>query len=327
MHNDAAVISSGNRAGRDYNNIDSRQYLFFRAEHVSYFAGGVDEKWDREIGGRETIEDLRNKLLFGGKRPEKPLEITVTGTLFTCALLSSGWWEHQGKAKLRQIKWRDELQEWLFHGFDEWGPSWDFTFDLQNWEHSRKKPFYIAQLGARDEADSLPVFIPQDKAQRLMAYLDDQKWSGFEASVRGTLGRREHFKRHFEPNALDLFGGLLDYCLWIDPDNPRHSIERLRQDTGLYSGYLWKCLAPKELLLDGRPTLNDVYFVWEHTNFASPDAVAYNLDAIERKEEYLRRRHGELVLVQKSSALVPGTPAWQADEIYSILVGKTGVVF
>lgn len=314
-------------AGRDFNINDSRQYLIRRTQHISVYAGGVDDQWQREVGGHETIEDLRDKLLLGGKRPEHPVELTVKGTLFTCALLSSGWWERQSKAKLKRVKWRDPLQEWLFYGFDEWGPSWDFTFDLNNWERSRRKPFFIAQLGARDEADSLPVLIPQHKAQRLVEYLDQQKWSGFEASITGTLGRREHFRKLFDIAALDLFGGMLDYCLWIDPDNPRHNIERLSQDTSVYSGYLWKCVAPRASVQDGKPSLNDVYFIWEHTNFASPEAVAYNLEAINNKEEYLRQRHGPLVLVQKSSSLVPGTPAWAPDEIYSILLGKTGVVF
>jgi hypothetical protein len=70
--------------------------------------------------------------------------------------------------------------------------------------------------------------------------------------------------------------------------------------------------------------LNQVYFVWEHTNFAKQGAVAYNLESLEHKERYLRDKRGELVLVQKSSPLVPGEPEWSHEEIYNLLTGKTG---
>jgi hypothetical protein len=95
-----------------------------------------------------------------------------------------------------------------------------------------------------------------------------------------------------------------------------------REQTQVYSGYLWKCVAPKRYLKDKRVSLNDVWFIWEHTNFASPEAVSYNLDSLERKEDYVRRDHGELVLVQKSSFLVPGDPAWRAEEVYDLLLNK-----
>ena len=39
---------------------------------------------------------------------------------------------------------------------------------------------------------------------------------------------------------------------------------------------LWKCVAPKEFLGGHAPCLNDVYFIWEHVNFASHDAIAYS---------------------------------------------------
>jgi hypothetical protein len=48
--------------------------------------------------------------------------------------------------------------------------------------------------------------------------------------------------------------------------------------------------------------------------------------ALANKEEHVRRRYGELVLVQKSSALVPGTPALPAESIYGMLLGKSGDV-
>jgi hypothetical protein len=223
------------------------------------------------------------------------------------------------------MKWRDGVQEWLFNGFDLWGPSWDFTWDLENWEKKRERRYFIAQLGDGDEANSLPVLIPGEKAQRLQEYFREQNWGGTQAAVSGLLGNRRHFASDIDAGALELFGGLLDYCLWLDADNPDHCVEPLAEETRVYSGYLWKCLAPKAWLQGGRkPCVNDVYFVWEHTNFANSDAVAYALDALELKEKYLATKHGELLLVQKSSALVPGKENWPNEEIYALLLGKRG---
>jgi hypothetical protein len=290
------------------------------------FIGQPGEPWDPEIRGKETIEDLRTKLLYGRERPPQPVPITVTGTLFPCALLSSGWWEKHNKLPTKEIKWKNDIQQWLFKGFDEWGPSWDFTWNFDQWEVAKQRPYFIAQLGDGDEANSLPVLIPGDKAKRLHQYIEEQKekdkWGGIDAEVKGVLGHRSFFKGNLDPGTLELFGGLLDYCLWLDEDNPEHGIEPLARSTAVYSGYLWKCVAPLDSVADGKPLLNDVYFIWEHTNFASRDAVRYNLDSLARKEEYLRQRYGKFVLVQKSSSLVPGNPQWSPEEIYRILLRK-----
>jgi TIR domain len=299
-------------------------YLISRgpAAHRDY-TGHPQGPWDPAITGTETIENLRLKLTRGGVELEKPLPIKVQGTLYPCALLSSGWWERRAAAKTRQIKWRDGLQEWLFHGFEEWGPSWDFTWDFDNWAHSSKRPYFIAQLGDGDEANSIPVLLPATKAKRLQEVFE-RTWGGMEAEISGVLGHRKHFAQYVNPQALELFGGLLDYCLWLDDDNKEHKISPRTKHTDVYSGYLWKCVAPKELLHGRTPCLNDVYFIWEHVNFADRDALAYCLEALNNKEEHVRKRYGELMLVQKSSALVPGTPALAADTIYGLLLGKAG---
>lgn len=284
------------------------------------------DPWDPTILGVESIENLRTKLLYGRKRPKHPVPITVTGTLFPSALLSSGWWEKHSKAVIKNIRWRDPVQEWLFHGFELWGPSWDFTWDFENWSTSKDRPYFIAQLGEGDEANSLPLLIPGDRARRLQDYIDASgRWGGIEAQVTGILGHRRHFKGRIARHALELFGGLLDYCLWLDEDNPSHKLVPQNQDTSMYSGYLWRCVAPEAFVASGKPSLNDVFFVWEHANLASRDAVAYSVDALERKEEFLRRKFGKLVLVQKSCSLVPGVPAWSPQEIYGMLLARGNV--
>ena len=287
--------------------------------------GGPGGDWDPEIQGKESVDNLRTKLVHGGVQLDKPQPITVTGTLFPCALLSSGWWDKAKGASPVNIQWRDGIQEWLFNGFDQWGPSWDFSWDFQNWERSKDRPYFIAQLGDGDEANSLPVLIPGEKAKKLQDYIDGSgQWGGIEADVIGVLGHRRHFEKHLDPGAIETFGGLLDYCMWIDLENKTHGIQPLRQHTEIYSGYLWRCVAPEALVADHLPSLRDVYFIWEHTNFANKDAIAYNLDSLDRKEEYLRRKFGKLVLVQKSSFLVPGEPTWSQREIYDMLLGRVG---
>ena len=98
----------------------------------------------------------------------------------------------------------------------------------------------------------------------------------------------------------------------------------MRDKTDIYSGYLWKCVTPKTWF-EQKPCLciDDVYFLWEHTNFANRDAVKYNLDSLTRKEVYIQSMHGDLVLLQKSSGAVEGTPSWSTEQFYDLLAGKS----
>jgi hypothetical protein len=85
-------------------------------------------------------------------------------------------------------------------------------------------------------------------------------------------------------------------------------------------------VAPKELVVAGIPCLSDVWFLWEHVNFANKDGLAYCLEALDHKEEQIKRRYGELLLIQKSSSMVSGTPLLPDDAVYNMLLGKTGIV-
>jgi TIR domain-containing protein len=302
---------------------DVEPYMIGRGPKAfQQFTGGPHGAVDVTLGKVESARSLRNKLLRGRHKLKNPVKITINGTLFPCALLSSGWWDKHAETKNRQIKWRDELQQWLFHGFDEWGPSWDFTWDFDNKAKNRKRPYFVAQIGDGDEANSIPVLLTASKARKLRDQFREH-WGGMEASATGVLGHRRHFVKHVAPGALDLFGGLLDYCLFIDDEKKDHKVEPGQDDTSIYSGYLWKCVAPKEFYRDRNLRLNDVYFIWEHVNFASDDALKYGLDAIARKEELIERRRGKLVLVQKSSSFVSGTPALSPDAVYRILTSKS----
>ena len=283
--------------------------------------GAPEHPWDLDFQGQEHISKLRRKLLRI-KELEHPKLITVRGTLFPCALLSPGWWERDNSTKAAEPKWNNGLQKWLFYGFDLWGPSWDFTWSLQSSGNVLEQPFFIAQLGDGDEANSLPVVIPFEKAQRLREKFAES-WGGVEVTIIGLLGHRRQFPKRGPAN-LDLVGGLLDYCIWLDQDTHDHRISIMRDQTDIYSGYLWKCVTPKTWF-EQKPSLgiDDVYFIWEHTNFANKDAVKYNLDSLGRKEEYVQSLHGDLVMLQKSSGAVPGTPSWSTQQFYDLLAGKS----
>jgi TIR domain len=309
---------------RAQSNVNVYPYMVSRgpAAHQA-FTQGPGGNWDTSIRGAETIENLRAKLLAAPAKLRQRVDIKVQGTLFPCALLSSGWWERRKESKIRHLQWRDGLQEWLFHGFDLWGPSWDFTWDFDNWDPNQTRPYYIAQIGDGDEANSIPVLLPAEKAKRLTERLG--RWGGIEAQVSGVLGHRKHFEKYVDAKTLELFGGLVDYCLWLDHEKKAHVITIRPEHTEIYSGYVWKCVAPKELVVNATPCLSDVFFLWDHVNFASKDALAYCLEALDRKEEHIRRRYGELLLVQKSSSLVAGQPIMAVDAVYDMLLGKSGI--
>jgi hypothetical protein len=185
----------------------TRNYIIIRGpEAYRSFISPPDGQWDTEPTGVETIADIRAKLARNSTL-EQPIPITVTGTLFPCALLAKGWWDTDTKID-KHIAWRNKVQEWLFHGFDLWGPSWDFTWGLDHWEESRTRDYFFAQLGDGDEANSLPVLIPNSKAQQLREDLLKIKWGGIQAKIKCVLGYREHFARHFSSDLAELSQGL-----------------------------------------------------------------------------------------------------------------------
>ncbi len=284
------------------------------------YLNGVLTPADFTNQGTQNINDLRKKLLRIKEFPE-PVSVTVSGTLFPCALLTAGWWDRQETSKTVMPEWHDNIQKWLFSGFDLWGPSWDFTWDT---EHNMHNPYVIAQLGYGDEADSIPVLIPREKVSKLTEFFQEN-WGGGEVEVTGLLGHRRQFVSSHKD--IQLVGGLLDYCLWIDQDNSQHGISALNYQTEIYSGYLWKCVTPKAWFDPTRSlSLNQVYFIWEHTNFRDQEAIKYNLDSLHHKEEYISKMYGDLVLLQKSSQLVSGDPVWSSSDFYNVFVKKKKVI-
>jgi hypothetical protein len=136
------------------------------------------------------------------------------------------------------------------------------------------------------------------------------------------LGHRWQFEKKLPKNVKR---EPTDYYISVEDDKRRHTISRIPAGTDLYSGYLWKLLAPEEWMKGEQMLgLNQVYFVWEHTNFVAKEAVQYNLDALEHKEGLIAKQHpgSKLILLQKSHAIVPGDPKWTVDKFYDLYLGK-----
>jgi len=238
--------------------VGTRNYLVFRGiDPYKDFLRDPLGPWDLSFRGTEAVDQLRKKLLKMSRLKE-PAQMTVRGTLYPCALLSPGWWDRQEKSKKIKPLWSEPLQKWLFQGFDLWGPSWDFCWDFDE-NHDHLNPYFISQLGDGDESDSIPILIPHDKAEKLREEFREG-WGGVEAEVTGLLGHRDQFSK--VPGGLGRVGGLLDYCIWLKTDEKGHKIALLCDETELYSGYLWKCVAPAKWLEEKSALdLNQVYFI------------------------------------------------------------------
>jgi hypothetical protein len=292
------------------------------ARSVSKWTLGPNVKvLEKMHGGVLPVKVLRDRLKEDPGRLLQPIEITISGTLFTCALLTSGWWDRPPDQQIDVARMAG-FQRWWFHGFDHWAPSWNISWRNVS---GTLLDHVITQIGYEDEADSLPLLIPGERTSDVANMLDP-RWGGMEAEARGWLGHWSHYKGiHNRAQVIQQFEGLLDYCIWIDTDawkKGEHFVRPLKEAesvlrTDTYSGYLWRCVSPKAAMprrQDGTPTpemisLNNVYFLWDHTNFADEKAVECSLKQLEKKEEFLRSMGvDDLVLIQKSSDLVGGAP-------------------
>lgn len=260
------------------------------------------------------IDELKRHLRKKGLR--KPLAATVHGTFYPAVLLFPGWWERQLDEQRSDPKWRDGIQSWLFHGFEQWGPSWDVSYAKSD----QRDSYVMGQLAEGDEANSLPVVVPPEKAAPLRDHLAEANGI-FEARVKGDVWSRARLSK--EMKVVTTGNSDFDYCIVLDADRDDHVVEPTRATTDSYSAYLWKCVAPVEWTKPGVPVrLEDLYFVWEHTDLTRQDAVSFNLDALESKVQAIEHMYGALELVQKSGAIVSGEPAWDTEVFYQYLLAS-----
>lgn len=261
--------------------------------------------------------------------PEKCLERTYEGIFFPALLMFSGWWARKNRRTLADAqKWEDGLQHWLFRGLEQWGPSLQVQPDAD-----QADGFLFGQIGGEgDEADLVALIVAASKAGRLRDVLAQNGPHAFPIRATGRLCHRSHVSSERIKLLLQLWGKAFQYCLIVDDGDPTHGVEPQPNIPSFYSGYLWKCVLPKKsaVLRDDEatkqpvlkaPLLHDVFFLWEHTDLTKSDTIAYNLDSLSRKEEYLRKRLGEseLILLQKSSDLIEGVPAMPTEKFYAFI--------
>lgn len=260
-----------------------------------------------ENGGRIAVSELKDELDKHAV-PSQPHWLMVEGVFFPGALMSTGWWRRSNKT-LMKMKWNDpSWQGWLFSGFEQWAPSWN----INDW--SRGSPLnLVGQVGAHDEADSIPVLV---KSARKAAQIRDDLGDEIvlNAQVRGLLCHESHFPKldqlsQSDKSFFDVIKSMTEsqyYILVFDDDDAHNDVTFLRKKVEFYSGYLWQCWSPKEWTPSDpfNTKLPGAYFVWEHTNFADRDVVRFGLDSLGAKLGFLRQRlqkkdlSGDMILLQ-----------------------------
>jgi hypothetical protein len=264
----------------------------------------------------EHISALRERL---DEQPilESPQLVTVQGVFYPAFLLTPGLWERSRAGEgAPQIDWRAPLQEWLFAGFEQWAPSWDLNPPA---DAADDRPLY-AQIGHEDEAFSLLLLVTGPGAAAVRSTLLPAGELVCRVEVTCWLLHRRHLGEEM-PEGMRTWRdtNTYDYCLHLNLSAADHGIERI-EGREPYSGYLWKCVAPKEWLRGKEaPELVDAFFVWEHTDLASEAAREYGLDALAHKLDYIERRFGQLELIQKSLPILAGEPLLPTESFYSVI--------
>jgi hypothetical protein len=280
----------------------------------------------QEIEGPTTVSRIKEylrQLKRQGETLREPRLLAVQDTFFPCILLTSGWWERGSSAGRALPRFDDKVQEWLFKGFDLWAPSWDLSLAAAS--ETGAQTHLVGQLGSGDEADSIPVLVARSKAAGVLGLQGDD--AVMSVTVTGVLKHVSHCSPE-ERGALatasaadedDSAEDVQEYCLVVEEHEPLHDVARRLAMPDLYSGYLWQCWGPRASL-ERDPRLDEVYFIWEHTNFSSSEALKYNLDALQYKVSRLTRRIDNPILMQKShSRLVPDTPQLSTRQFYDLL--------
>lgn len=299
--------------------VDPLTLLLQKVLHTSDFLGGTPQSVPRRDRTPKAmdVDQLRARLAPGGKPLRQPEPVRVTGVFSPAVLLNAGWWE---RARSNAEPVGNGLQQWTYAGFEEWGPSWDFTSE----DGPDRNRFFLGQLGRRDEADSILVAAVGEKGRAIrsgiMPMLHEQGVGALKADVTALLCHRSHLMAHNPAlsDAATRWHGAFDYCLLLDSE--QHRIDPLREVPDYYSAYVWQCWwAREEAPKDQLPRLRDCYLLWEHTDLTNVDAIHYNLDSLRQKAAYVSDRHGPLELLQKSGFLVHGQPALGSPEFQRLL--------
>jgi hypothetical protein len=300
---------------------DPVSLLLRKSAHIKFFTEGNPLQSPSMDHLEYTVTELREKVAEARPWPQ-PMSVRVRGVFTPAVLLNSGWWERPRTTGGAGLQWRDNIQRWTYAGFDEWGPSWDFTSSLND-----DAPYLLGQLGEGDEVNSILVVVVREAARRIKRGVDHLLTEGnilaYPALVEGLLCHRDYFDGRDPELAGILDSGLssdFSYCLLLD--SPGHRIMPTGDDPDYYSGYLWQCLWAVDRAPDKtRPSLEHCYIIWEHTDLTKRDVIEYNLDGLRHKAEYLGRDGDRFELLQKSSRLVDGNPRLSYTQFQEFMGG------
>jgi hypothetical protein len=299
--------------------IDPFTLLLQKVLHTSDFVGeSFEGRGGRSPADIEVPVRKLRKSLATAKVSKQPVPMRVTGTFCTAVLLSYGWWERTTSGA--KPVGHNEIQRWTYTGFDEWGPSWDFT---SGEDRTGNESFFLGQLGHGDEANSVLVIAVGERARAIrsgiVGLMGQSKVAALAVELTGLLCHRRHLRqRNPELDGVAKHWNQdFNYCLLLDSDH--HRITPIHEQPDCYSAYLWKCLWAKDNAPRGIPRLDDCYLIWEHTDLTKPDAIAYNLDSLQHKEDYLRKHYGTMELLQKSGPLITEEPAMKPGMFQSML--------
>ena len=272
------------------------------------------------------IIDLLDKIKNGffNKPNYSNLEVKVEGTLFPALLLCPGWWYRKtNNIDVNNLQGCNEIQTWLFTGFEQWAPSWEISLE-------KEKPWLIAQLAGNDEADSIALIIDKENALEIREKFYKLQ-APFSVEVTGTLYQRKDLPDDIKlDHDAKILSDVTDYCIVVRKQNKNHEI-KISNVIPFYTGYLWQCCIPEKKYLELKktkhfayPKIQDVYFFWEHTNFGSKEAVEYNLYGLKQKIAFVENKiNDKMLLIQNSSIILDGESQLLSKDFFYQMILKS----
>jgi len=301
-------------------------YVFSRTTHLRPFLSPKEDDYIVSLSDKanpiDTIERLRSRLASLEAPLVRPELITVTGMFLQATLLSKGLWEKDRNADVtKQIAKEpmSDLQRWLSSGFTLWAPSLDINPSIISYLNTAddRYPYLVCQIGISDEAFSMPLLISREQKNivELIAELSAKQYS-FPIKVRGLLFHKDILPIE-EKELLSDYS--YDYCIKVMGHAHDHNLVPSPPTKEPYSGYLWVCLGDASK----KPTFSNTFWVWEHTDFTSMEAIKYNLESLEHKIKYIRDKNPDmdLAILHKSMPFINGDVTMSTDKFYDYLVG------
>lgn len=266
--------------------------------------------------------DLLNKIKEKNIN-EVNLDFHVEGTLFPTLLLCPGWWDRKtNRDYTTNLDDCNDIQKWLFTGFEQWAPSWEVSLEME-------KPWLLAQLAGQDEAESIALIIDKYHAENIRKSFYNKK-SPLKVEVTGSLFHRRDLPVDMLLDNNEISTMVNDYCIVVRQENKNHNIKTL-EESRFYTGYLWQCCIPEKIYENKKspdgtiyPKISDVYMIWEHTQYGSKEAVEYNLHGLNEKKVFIEKYISDkLIVIQNSSIIVGNDEKILPKEMFFSSISKS----